>query len=103
MLLKRPVFSLVVVFTLALGIGANLTIFSFVDTMFLRPLPVREPYELVSGVAGRDGGMAYPGYAYFRDHNKSFASLAAHYSTAPLYSTAPNGDSEMLNGAVVSA
>ena len=103
MLLKRPGSSLVAIITLALGIGANLTVFSFVDTMFFRPLPVRDPYQLVSAVVGRDGGMAYPGYAYFRDHNKSFASLAAHYSTAPLYSSAANGDSEMLNGAVVSA
>jgi len=103
MLLKRPIFSLVAVITFALGIGANLTIFSFVDTMFLRPLPVREPYQLVTAGLGRDGGFAYPAYIYFRDHNKSFAALAAHYSTAPLSLAAPDGDSETLNGAVVSA
>src|SRR2546423_13633403 len=103
MLLKRPGFSLIAVITLALGIGANLTIFSFVDTMFLRPLPVREPYQLVAVGLGRDGGFAYPAYIHFRDHNKSFESLAAHYSTAPLSLAAPDGDSEILNGAVVSA
>jgi len=103
MLLKRPGFSLIAVVTLALGIGANLTIFSFVDTMFLRPLPAREPFQLVTASAGRDGGFAYPAYTHFRDHNKSFAGLAAHYSTAPLSLAAPDGDSETLNGAVVSA
>ena len=103
MLLKRPGFTLIAVVTLALGIGANLTIFSFVDTMFLRPLPVREPYQLVNVGLGRDGGFAYPAYTHFRDHNNSFESLAAHYSTAPLSYTAPDGDSETLNGAVVSA
>ena len=103
MLLKRPGFSLVAVVTLALGIGANLTIFSFVDTMFLRPLPVREPYQLVNAGFGRDGGFPYPAYAHFRDHNKSFEGLAAHYSTAPLDLATPDGDSQTLNGAVVSA
>src|SRR5262249_27985073 len=41
-------------------------------------------------------------YAYFRDHSKSFETLAAHYSTAPLDVVA-GGDSRMANGAVVSA
>jgi hypothetical protein len=99
MLLKRPGFSLIVVITLALGIGANLTIFSFVDTMFFRPLPVREPYQLVN----TSGNLAYPDYMHFRDQNKSFEALAAHYSTAPLDVAGPDGESQMINGAVVSA
>ena len=99
MLLKRPIFSLIAVITLALGIGANLTIFSFVDTMFLRPLPAREPYQLVTAGVGLDGGFAYPAYTHFRDHNKSFEGLAAHYSTAPLSLAAPDGDSERCDSA----
>ncbi|MGH9940494.1 MAG: ABC transporter permease, partial [Blastocatellia bacterium] len=103
MLLKRPGFTLIAVITLALGIGANLTIFSFVDTMFFRPLPVREPYRLVNVEATRNGvGYAYPVYTHFRDHSKSFEALAAHYSTAPLDMIA-EGDSRVTNGAVVSA
>jgi hypothetical protein len=103
MFLKRPALSLIAAVTLGLGIGANLTIFSFVDTMFFRPLPVREPYQLVAVGVGTDDGFAYPAYTHFRDHNKSFESLATHYSTAPLNLAAPDGDSETLNGAVVSA
>src|SRR5262245_6746164 len=79
MLLKRPGFALIAVVTLALGIGANLTIFTFVDTMFFRPLPAREPYQLVNIRPGVDGGYSYPIYAHFRDHSRSFEALAAHY------------------------
>src|SRR5215470_15493476 len=48
MLLKKPGFTLIGVTTLAVGIGANLTIFSFVDTFFLRPLPARAPERLIN-------------------------------------------------------
>ena len=76
MLLKRPGFASIAVMTLALGIGANLTIFSFVDTMFFRPLPASDPYRLVNV----DAGLAYPIYKHFKDQSKSFEALAAQRS-----------------------
>src|SRR5215510_4486169 len=103
---KNPGFTAAAVLTLALGIGANLTIFSFVDTFFLRPIPAREPERLVTVEASRNGRWnayyAYPAYTHYRDHSKSFEALAAHYSTAPL-NLVINGDARMANGAVVSA
>jgi hypothetical protein len=53
MLLKKPSFTLVAVLTLALGIGANTAIFTFVNAIFLQPLPVAEPARLMS-VFGTD-------------------------------------------------
>jgi putative ABC transport system permease protein len=106
MLLKKPGFTLVAVLTLALGIGANMTIFSFVDTMFLRPVPAREPDRLVNVEPTRNGrlsgGHSYPTYLHYRDHSQSFEALVAHYSTAPVNIVA-EGDSRVANGAVVSA
>jgi predicted permease len=102
---KNPGYTAAAVLLLALGIGGNLTIFSFVDTFFLRPIPAREPATLVNVESTRNGrwyGISYQSYVYYRDHSKSFTALAAHYSTAPL-NLGVAGDTRVVNGAVVSA
>src|SRR5215467_11760064 len=82
-LLKRPGFTLLAIFSMALGIGANSAIFSLVDTVLLRPLPVRDPKQLIA-VDGqlRNGTeftlQSYPNYKDYRDRNTVFSGLFAY-------------------------
>ena len=89
MLLKRPGFAAVTVLTLALGIGANTAIFSFVNSLLLRPLPVGDPERMVRlyGADGKDSFsvFSYANYRDLRDRTQAFAGLAAHqYAQAGL-------------------
>ena len=84
-LLHAPAFSLVVVLTLGLGIGANTAIFSLMDQVLLRLLPVARPEELVqldgpgpfSGRTQNDRTFSYPMYLDLRDRNDVFTGLIA--------------------------
>jgi hypothetical protein len=79
---KSPAFTFVAVLTLALGIGANTAIFSVVDWLILRPLPVREPEQLTYVVVqhndGRyDNGFSYPNLEDIRKETASVFSYVA--------------------------
>ena len=83
MLARNPAFTTVAVLTLALGIGANSTIFTWVKAVILQPLPgVARSSELVSinGRKGEHHGLSnhYPEYVYFREHNNVFSGATAH-------------------------
>jgi hypothetical protein len=85
MLAKSPGFTAVAVLTLALGIGANTAIFTLIDALLLKRLPVREPDRLValSEPDRRDkesGWYSYAEYAELRDHNDVLTGLAATMS-----------------------
>src|SRR5258707_3400617 len=83
MLRKNPGFSSIAVLTLALGIGANTAIFSIVDVLLFRPLPVSRPNELVrifsGGTRGNAGwgDVSLPEFLEYRDHSDAFAGLPA--------------------------
>jgi len=72
-----PLFTAVAIVTLALGIGANTTVFTFVENILLRSLPVHDPQTLVALNWGDGVNMSYPNYIDFRDRNTVFSSLIA--------------------------
>src|SRR5678816_3115847 len=81
-LLKRPGFTLVVIATLALGIGVNAALFS-VFNILLRPLPVKEPESIVRLFVEVDGErgdqFSFTDYSYIREHHQSFSDVIAVY------------------------
>ena len=82
LLRKNPVFTLITLLTLALGIGANTAIFTLINSVMLRPLPVKNPQELV--LFRVDGPLMpaaarynfnYPLYEMFRDQTQSLSGV----------------------------
>lgn len=103
-LTRSPGFTAVAVLSLALGIGANTAIFSLVNTVILRPLPVERPDEIISLSNTVENRMfptfSYPNYKDIRDRSDIFDGLIA-YRFAPL-SLSHDGLNERLWGYVVS-
>jgi predicted permease len=103
---QSPGLSAAAIVTIALGIGANATIYSFVHAVLFRPLDVPAADRLVHVSERREGPGAFPlslaEYPSYREAARSFEALAAHYSTAPLHASIA-GSPEALTGAVVTA
>jgi putative ABC transport system permease protein len=104
----NPGFSAVIIITLALGIGANTAIFSLVDTLMLRSLPVRQPEQLVELLFKypRDPRLnMYPWkhYERFRDQNHVFSDLIAMSAQSGRFQvTASTDGPEVVDGMYVS-
>ena len=112
MLARNPGFTAVAVLSLALGIGANTTIFSFVNGLLFRPPGVQDPARLLEvwqhnttrgNSLGSHSQLSYPDILYFRDHNQVFSSMAflTGESTAVIWNR--NGEGETVQSALVSA
>ena len=103
---KSPGFAAIAILTVALGIGSNAAIFSFVDALYLKSLPVSHPEQLVhiyaKGPSGHYGaGFSYPEFEQLRDHHGSFSSLAVETQVAQLHLVS-GGDSQEIRGEFVS-
>ena len=78
MLRKNPGFTTIALVTLAIGIGANTIMFSVVNTLLFRPLPVKDPDRLVRCEFDKFGLVLYQGYLELRDNNPVFSDLIAN-------------------------
>jgi predicted permease len=105
---RSPLFTLVALFSLALGIGANSAVFTIADQVLLRLLPVKHARQLVqftspgpqSGRISGENTFSYPMFKELRDHNSVFEGVGARFAT-PL-NLSYNNRSERIQAELVS-
>jgi predicted permease len=105
---KSPGFSAVAILSLALGIGANTAIFTLVDQLILRLLPIKDPQRIVllqgggkhyGGNNGRNA-LSYPMYQDIRERNSVFSGTMCRYSLS--YTLGTSAQTEVVSGELVS-
>ncbi len=104
-LMKQPGFAALAIVSMALGIGANTSIFSLVDTALLRPLAVKEPSQLVELYGTLHNGadwslQSYPNYKEYRDRNTVLSGLFVY--RVVVSSLTVNNSSQRVWGYLVS-
>ncbi|HEV2350875.1 MAG TPA: ABC transporter permease [Terriglobia bacterium] len=107
-LAKNPLFTAIAVLTLALGIGANTAIFTLLDQILLRLLPVKDPQQLALltergqhyGSNWGGNAISYPMYKDFKDHNEVFTGMFCRFPTS--VSMIDGGQAERVDAELVS-
>jgi ABC-type antimicrobial peptide transport system permease subunit len=106
-LLKRPLFTVVAVLTIGLGIGATTAVFSVVDGVLLSPLPFPDSDRLLA-ISERDiasevpgGSVTFPIFQHWNEHQDLFEFFAVYGSTSRILNF--GGSAEQVRGAAVSA
>ena len=106
LLRQNPGLSAACIITLALGIGANTTIYSFADAVLFRPLPVPNSDRIVHVFERRDQPgtfpMSFADYPIYREQATTFEAMAAHYPSSPMH-VLIDGVPEAITGAVATA
>jgi len=107
MLVRNPVFTIISVVSLAIGIGANCAVFSFADALLLRPLPVPRPAELlvVGSTDSLSGSLvsSYRDYVDIRDVSRSFDGLLAFTTSTAAFAAEAGAAPGLSMGMLVSS
>jgi len=100
-------FAAIAVFTVALGIGANTAIFSLVDVVLFRPLPIAKPEQVVRLTNGETKGVSswgfvsFPSYLRYRDDSEAFSGIAAYLDRLPVNISSKSLGSERIDAGMV--
>jgi putative ABC transport system permease protein len=101
---QTPIVSGVALLSLALGIGANVAIFSLVNALILKPLPVHDPERLVivgyQGSRGPNTSLTHPQWEYLREHQPALVGVAAFGN--PRFNLNAGGETRHAQGLFVS-
>ena len=105
-LAKSPGFAAIAILSLALGVGANTAMFSYVDALLLRPLPVPHAGRVVqvgsTTASTQFGDLSYPDYADFRDQSKTLDALVSYALTPAGISATRDAVPKVTLGAMTS-
>jgi putative ABC transport system permease protein len=104
--IKAPGFTLIAVLSIALGIAANTSIFTMVNALLFKPMPVPNPEQLVALYTTEPNSrypdqFSYPDYRDYRDNNDVFSDLFLHYGT-PVSMKNSGDKAELIWGELVS-